>query len=74
MGFMKINASEVVTTKNKMMESAREQKKFKEDTLAINNGKYANFKNKCKILALEEFFRNLYKDQNKLTQFKNSLK
>ncbi|MGK0413234.1 MAG: hypothetical protein ACJA1B_001436, partial [Polaribacter sp.] len=42
--------------------------------LAINNGKYANFKNKCKILALEEFFRNLYKDQNKLTQFKNSLK
>ena len=74
MGFMQINPSKAVGIKNKMIESAKEQKKFKEDILAINNGKYAGFKNKCKILALEEFFRNLYKHQDKLIKFKNSLK
>jgi hypothetical protein len=58
----------------KIATSVEEQRKFKKDILAIKDGKFTGIKNKCKILALEEFFRNLYKDQNKLTQFKNSLK
>jgi hypothetical protein len=50
-----------------------EQKQFKRDLLAIKKGNFRDLKRKCKILALEEFFRNLYRDKDKLKEFKNSL-
>tara|TARA_R110000782_G_scaffold269730_2_gene368415 strand:+ start:1255 stop:1980 length:726 start_codon:yes stop_codon:yes gene_type:complete len=61
-------------TNEKIATSVEEQRNFKKDILAIKEGNFIGIKNKCKILALEEFFRNLYKDQNKLIKFKNSLK
>ena len=58
---------------NKKATNIDEQRKFKKDLELIKTGKFLDIKRKCKILALEEFFRNLYKDQEKVNAFKKSL-
>jgi hypothetical protein len=50
--------------------SADEFKQIKSTLKTIESGLGGGIKQKCKILALEEFFRNLCKDENKLKEFK----
>ena len=47
-----------------------ELKSIKSKLKLFEIGQGGEIKGKCKILALEEFFRNLCRDENKLKEFK----
>ena len=81
-----ISTVKIMPTKNKVKEDAiyllnqkysgkkassmDELKSIKSKLKLLEIGQGGEIKAKCKILALEEFFRNLCRDENKLKEFK----
>lgn len=55
---------------NKKPSSRDELRSIKSKLKLLKVGQGGEIKGKCKILALEEFFRNLCRDENKLKEFK----
>lgn len=56
---------------NKKAGSRYEKKEIKNELKIIKMGLGGIVKRKCKILALEDYLRNLYRDKEKVTEFKN---
>lgn len=54
--------------------SKDESRSFKRELEQVTLGKGGAVIRKCKVLVLEEFFRNLFKDQEKVIEFKEKFK
>lgn len=54
--------------------SVDEQREIKSTLKIIESGIGGGIKSKCKILALEDFFRGLFKSEEKVIEFKNKFK
>jgi hypothetical protein len=54
--------------------SLEERRSIKSTLKIINSGVGGGIKKKCKILALEDYFRDLFKNDQKVIEFKNKFK